>query len=176
MPHLVLDSERLAVHRLLNTRFRNRERLHNAYAEAQWKDQHAKSGDGDFVTDSIEAVMGKSLHHMELMRRLRMCNRSLYFELSTATKRFGLYYPDPEAKGTSQAPHVRYLGMTIAQGMNPEFTPKFTNERGELKSVETGYRSVLARLLRQGFITEPQIMKYFGVPSRTSQRWQSATT
>lgn len=178
MSHLVLDSERRAVHRLLNTRFQNREKLHQAHEEAMRKDADAKSGDGDFATDCLDAVMGKPIHHLELMRRLYECNRNLYFELSPVTNRFGIYISDPNGTGTREAPFakLRYLTMTIARGMNPEFTPKILKDDNTLKSVEHGYRAVLARLLRQGYITDSQIIQHFGLPSRSSLRWKNATT
>jgi hypothetical protein len=176
MPHLVLDSAAIQRHLRIAGFLRNLDKLKSSAADYKKREADAKSGDGEFQTNSLESVLGNPLHHLELMRRLRLCNRNLYFELSTATRRYGIYYPDASSRGTASMPGVRYLGMSIAQGVNPEFTPKILKDDGNLKSVQHGYRTVLARLLRQGFITEPQIRKHFGLPSRDSYRWKQVTT
>lgn len=168
---LVIDSEQAARNHLLNTRERNRERLHNAQRDAEWKDAHAKD-----LIGPLEACLGKPIHHMELMRRLQKCNPKLYFELSRTTGRFGIYLKDGTCRGTPDCPGVRYLSMTIARGINPEFSPRVIREDKTLASVEQGYRSVLARLIRQGYITEAQAFKHFGPPRRDSKRWQLAIT
>lgn len=168
---LVIDSEQAARNYLLGTRERNRERLRNAQRDAEWKDAHAKN-----LMGPLEACLGKPLHHMELMRRLQKCNPKLYFELSKTTGRFGIYLKDGASRGTFECPGVRYLSMTIARGMCTEFTPPVIREDKTLASVEHGYRSVLSRLIRQGYITEPQAFKYFGPPSRDSERWQLSIT
>jgi hypothetical protein len=176
MSHLVLDSADIARHRRIAGFLRNLEKLKATAADYKKREADAKSGDGEFQTNSLESVLGNPLHHLELMKRIRACNPSIYFELSTATKRYGLYYADANSRGTPNMPGVRYMGMSIAQGISPEFTPKILKDDGNLKSVQHGYRTVLARLLRQGFITEPQIRKHFGLPSRDSYRWKQVAT
>ncbi len=174
--HLVLDSERKALHRGVAYFEKQRQKLHNAEHEARSRHAAAIAPDGEFKTDTLEAVLGKPLHHNELIRKLRQCNPNLYFELSQATNRYGIYYPDREAKGTPTCPGVRYLGVSIESGFTPEFTPKMLKNDGNLLSVRHGYRTVLARLLHAGVISLGRAEAVFGTPSRTSKNWKQATT
>lgn len=168
--HLVLDSERMALHRFVGTIEQNNRRRELAYKEAVYKDELAKSGDGDKPMDCMDAALGRSLYHYEIIRRLNLLNKKLYFEVSPVTGRIGLYIHDAEAKGTPKAKNVRYLGTTIGQGLNPEFTPKLVDDKGNLLRIASGYRTVLMRLIKERLITEAGVMKHFG--SVDSANWQ----
>lgn len=176
MSHLVLDSERSAHHRLAATIERNRERLRNAQREFFERDAAAKAGDGNRPLNTLEAAMGKPLHSNDIIKRLRSLNPGLYFEKSRATGRWGIYIHDSASVGTPDAPFVRYLGMSIGDGINPEFTPRLVNEKNELTSISAGYRTVLARLIRMGLVSEPQVIRAFGHPTWSSEKWKTATT
>jgi hypothetical protein len=172
--HLVLDSERLATHRFVSNIEKNNEKRLRAYESAMAMDKEAKSGDGDRPMDTMEAALGRSLYHHEIILRLSQLNRNLYFEVSPVTKRIGLYLYDATATGTPKAPRVRYLGMTLAQGLNPEFTPKLVDEKGDLKRIASGYRTVLMRLIKERLITEAGVVRMFGTVD--SANWQRTVT
>lgn len=168
--HLVLDSERKDLHRFVGTIERNNNRRELAYKEAIAKDQAAKSGDGDKPMDCMDAALGRGLYHYEIIRRLNLLNKKLYFEVSPVTGRIGLYIHDAAARGTPKAKNVRYLGTTLAQGLNPEFTPKLVDDNGNLLRIASGYRTVLMRLIKERLITEAGVVQHFGTVD--SANWQ----
>ena len=171
--HGVIDSARAAFHRQAEYILQQRQKLRDTQKDALSRDAAAKAGDGEIPRSTLEMAVGRGMTHDAIIKRLKACNPNLYFELSETTKRFGIYYPDPTAIGTALAPRVRYLGMSIAQGMNPEFTPKILDDNGNLKSVTSGYRTVLARLVRQRLISLAAAEKNFGLVD--SHNWQAAT-
>lgn len=160
----------MALHRFVGTIERNNNKRHNAYKDGLAREAAAKAGDGDRPMDCMDAALGRGLYHYEIIQRLKLLTKLLYFEISPVTGRIGLYTYDASCKGTPKAKNVRYLGMTLAQGMNPEFTPKLVDDNGNLLRIASGYRTVLARLIKERLVTEAGVAQHFGTVN--SANWQ----
>ena len=157
--HLVIDSERAGFHRHVAKLGSNLDYIRAKGDEYTKNDAAAKAPDGDIPRATLEQAQGIQLHHSQLINRLRCANPTLHFEVSRVTGRIGIYDQ-----------HRTYLGMTIAQGMNPEFTPLIQRKDGTLESVQCGYRTVLSRLIRSRHITESQAVNLFGAVN--SLKWK----
>lgn len=164
----------MALHRFVGTIERNNNKRQNAYKDGLAREAAAKAGDGDRPMDCLDAALGRGLYHYEIIRRLKLMTTRLYFEISPATGRIGLYAHQEGCKGTPKAKNVRYLGMTLAQGMNPEFTPKLVDDNGNLLRIASGYRTVLARLIKERLVTEAAVTQQFGTVN--SANWQKAVS
>lgn len=121
-----------------------------------------------------EQQMGIPLHSDVVMRRLIKLNPNLWFEVSHANdKQYGVYLLD------SGTPGGRRFICGMPRGLCREFVTGRTDEAtGELMgaTVVPGWRNVLARLIRGGYVEEPKVAALFGPPSRDSFRWQALTT
>lgn len=162
--HLVLDSERREHHVFRSGLERaNDKRLDGERQYVQNANKAVAPDNGRPIT-VLEAVVGKGLFHTEVMKRIRLMNPALRFELSPVTNRWGIY------QGSL------YLGTSLESGMNPEFTPVQTTEQGAVATggVRPGYRNALARLIRDGKIAEAQCIQQFGHPTHSSERWARA--
>lgn len=150
-----------------------------------------------------EAQFGRAMSAETVISKLKRMNTRLYFERSNADPtKYGVYLTDPEGR-THTNPQGEVMNLVhvcgMEAGINPEFsilhkaTKKMPNPDliGNQKptrevdwvEVETvtgetrGWRTVLVRLLHNGFITEGDVEKHFGWnPSRPSAKWQAQTT
>jgi hypothetical protein len=138
--------------------------------------------DGETDTSVLEAQIGRPLTSLQLEQRLKKCNSSLYFERAIA---------DPTKTGIYQIREgQKFFLLGMEAGYMPEFSVRHvetekvpdteidgaTVERRKFVSETRGWRTVLARLLRNGLVTVGQIEQYFQVSSgRSSQTWQLYT-
>jgi hypothetical protein len=137
--------------------------------------------DGGVVVTNSLAQAGRAMTSLEVINKLLAMNHNLHFEPSIlAPDIMGIYLVQPDTK--------RFI-CGMERGWMPEFSIRHTkdemvpNGEGGMKKVATfaketrGWRTVLARLLRERLITMPQIDKHFN-PSggRDSQNWQTLTT
>lgn len=141
--------------------------------------------DGDISTANSLAQLGRPMSSADVITRLKRMNNNLHFERAIA---------DPKLMGIylirSEEPKKRFVcGMEA--GYMPEFSVQHTKQKRvpdpdnpgrwlsvpEISGETRGWRTVLARLLRNRLITMPQIDRYFN-PSygRSSERWQRLTT
>lgn len=159
----VMDSVRRYFHRQMDRFAAANQRRDAAFKDAEQKKAALLEPDGDRPASDMAAQMGKPLMGLEVKNRLKRLNTNLYFERSPLTGMDGIYfYP-----GIGER---RYLFCMEAE-FTPEFSVRITHsETGKFKEFR-GYRTVLARLIKQGYITEAGAEKEFGLPSRSSQRW-----
>jgi hypothetical protein len=136
--------------------------------------------DGVSVTNSL-AQTGRAMTSSEVILRLKKMNRSLWFEPSILSPSvMGIYVILGDEK--------KFI-CGMERGWMPEFSIRHTKDEevpdgsGGWRKVATfqretrGWRTVLARLLRDRLISMPQIDKFFNpLGGRSSQNWQTLTT
>lgn len=116
-----------------------------------------------------DAQVGIPLRSHQIIKRLRKLNPSLWFELSRADhNKTGIYIPNP-VDGSLQY----IVGMETE--VNPEFTVTINDDNGNFQRMIPGWRRVLMRLIRAGFISESGANALFGPPNRDSERWATFT-
>lgn len=148
--------------------WQKRDRLQTLCADVEGRRRAAASPDGDRPTHLKEAQKGIELHSTVIIQRLLKLNPSLIFERSLADKsKTGIYHI---AEGEK-----RFI-VGMESEMNPEFETKPLDSKGECKTTLRGWRTVLARLIRNRFITPTGTAAMFGSPSKSSKNWQVFTT
>lgn len=147
-----------------------RDYLHALYAESEGKRLDAVKPDAGRDTTDKEAQRGIELESSRIIGRLRKLNPNLWFEQSNAdATKMGIYYLDPLAEGGR-----RFL-CGFETGISPEFSVRLVDENGNFKSEKRGWRTVLSKLIRKGFISEVGAFALFGPPSRDSEFWYRQT-
>ena len=152
-----------------------------AYHRAVSTVQADECGRGVVPVTSMEAQIGKPLSAPQIIARLQRCNPRLYFEKSNADRsKVGIY--------THAADNQKRFIMGMEAGFSPEFSVRHTKkermphptERGQWVEAEVferetrGWRTVLARLVRERLITLAQVKAHFPL-GRTSKNWHKAT-
>jgi hypothetical protein len=140
-----------------------------------------------------QARMGKMLSNADLEKRLKVLNANIHVEeaMSNASV-LGIYIlgnfgelPNGEKLNkrfvcrmdrgwmTEGDVHKFKLVKRLIQTNPPEweYIPEL-----DVNDMRRGWRSILATLLKGGYITEAGIMRVFGPPSWDSANWQQATT
>lgn len=127
--------------------------------------------DNEMPTDTLEAQIGRPLYHDEICKRLRSLNPNFIFERSKSFPDImGIYYPDSSAE--SGRKHI----MGFEYGYSPEFTVRHP-ARNSAKKITRGWREVIIRLAKKGFINFTVACKAFDVTAgRDSQNWQTETS
>ncbi len=160
-------------------------------AEQAERDSVTVAPDGDIDTTNGAAQVGRSMTSDQVKKRLLKCNGNFWFEISAAdSSKIGIYVIEnrPDTLGIMQKDKRFVVGMQ--NGWMPEFSIRHFKEKqvpaGDNVNWETkkefaretrGWRTVLARLLKERLITAPQIEAYFKVSQgRSSQMWQAITT
>lgn len=187
---LVLDSVQAARQqrqtRALEQREQGRELLR---ADIRNKEVTVAS-DGAIATTSLLQQLGTPLSSQDVIQRLSKMNRNLVFEVSNGDpSKMGAYVIENRRQwdGSLQAEKRFVCGME--RGFMPERSvrhmtktmvpdPDIPLHRREVPvfTKETrGWRTVLARLLKERLITKPQIERYFPVGG-VSRNWQRLTT
>ena len=170
----VFDSELQSRHAQRREREAAVARSRSAFASAEARRRAAVSPDGGRDFTDPEQQTGLPLHSDIIMRRLMKLNPNLWFEVSHASqKQYGIYLLNPATEGGRQF----ICGMP--RGMVREFTTGSTDaETGELlgATVVPGWRTVLARLIRGRYISQPKAVALFGPPTKDSEKWQVLTT
>lgn len=142
--------------------------------------------DGSFDTTDLMVQMGRPLTSQELRARLAKLNSNLQFELSPGDKsKMGVYVIENRDGQT-----VKRFVCGMESGFSPEFSvrhfkvkrvpdpyqPNAWREVREFYRETRGWRTVLARLLRERLLTLPQIEVAFDtLGGRDSQNWQRLT-
>jgi hypothetical protein len=181
----LLPERRRQIELSLRTRDHDRRNLQIKVAN----DAASVAPDGDLDTTSLERQLGQPLSSAQIIQRLERCNPDLHFEPSFSDHtKMGIYLienrPDPV---TGKPPWKRFI-CGFERGFSPEFSvrhfktervpdPDFRGNWQEIKTFDSetrGWRTVLARLIRSGLITEPQVVKYFPL-GRDSKNWQVLT-
>lgn len=146
--------------------------------------------DGGLCTSSLEQQLGTPLSTQEVLRRIRLMNPDLIFEVSIRyPDRIGIYVQE-------KRPHILALDKTLDKrmivamqiGMMPERTVRHVKrvrvpvpgrevawqDVEEFAGQTRGWRTVLLRLLEAGLISPAQIDRYFP-PNLNSRNWQRLT-
>lgn len=153
----------------VDTFWKNRDTLRSTQKDAKQRAMAAVAPDGDRPTHIPEAQKGIELHSTILIRRLLQLNPRFHFEVARAdSTKMGVYYFD--------AFGVKRFIAGFERENNPEFETRLRRPNGEIDKTIRGYRTVLSRLIRRGFITEARCNALFGPPSRDSKNWMIATT
>lgn len=149
-------------------------------ADANKKAADSVAPDNGRPRTSLEAQRGIVLQSSTIMDRLKSLNPNLIFERSVARPQFiGIYIqssnPDHQPEGKA------FTGVTFSHGVNPEFavvkksedfvSPDGTLHPGQCTGiVHPGWRTVLSRLIRYGFINKARAEVLFGACG-TSEFW-----
>ena len=169
------------------------DRAEAAVMESLEKQEAAVSADGDSDTTDLLKQMGRPMSAAEVTQRLKKMNHNFLFEPSKADpSKLGIYIlenrPDP-VTGCGSIYKRFVCGME--SGYAPEFSvrhcevekvpdPHIAGQWNEIKKFtrETrGWRTVLARLIREKLISPGQAEIYFQIPGgRDSRNWQVLTT
>lgn len=142
-----------------------------AFEESESRRKAAISKDGDRDRTNREEQEGIPLHSSMIIWRLKQLNSNLWFEPSFSDEdKMGIYILDSEAEE----------GKIFIVGMEREWSPEYTtilkDDRGQCTGTARGWRTVIMRLIRNRFISEPKAFILFGPPSKDSRNWQLLTT
>ncbi len=109
--------------------------------------------------------LGRPLHHSDVLRLLRRLLPDLYVT-DTQVGTVGLYVPHNRGKD------LRFLGG-CPLGWMPEWSMMLTDERGVAVEERRGWRTVLAKLIKQGVVEERDANRVFGRPidEGPSKKW-----
>ena len=134
--------------------------------------ENAKADDnGTDVTD-WDQIVGIPLTGARIISRLKKLNPSLWFEVSNADpNKMGIYLLCSDLQGGMDRKFI--CGME--REINPEFSLRIVDDKGEAKGIISGWRRVLMRLIRERLITEPGAWSLFGPPTRDSENWARFT-
>lgn len=158
-------------------RFRkDREGYKREYQNALFQDSESKrkaaaAPDGKRPTNDYQAQKGIELSCETICLRLRKCaNVPLWFEVSNAdSTKMGIYHLDPMAEGG------RRFICGFERGQSPEFSVRKTSEDGNFQKEIRGWRTVLSKLIRKGFVSKARCDAMFGPPTRESLNWHTQT-
>jgi hypothetical protein len=140
-------------------------------ADATEKQAELTAPDGERPTTIAEAQLGRPMTSAEIIKRLKKLNGNLLFERSNADpSMMGIYYPDSSVTGGR-----RFL-LGFEFGYSPEFTINGKDATGRYKETR-GWRQVVARLARIGYITLASAEVAFDIPAGPqSKNWHTLTT
>lgn len=151
--------------------------LHRIYqqslqAEYRNNEQAALEGDGAIRdTTNMEEVVGIPLTGVRLATRLGKLNRSLWFEQSKNDSSKSAVYLLKNEMGELKKEFI----CGYETEWNPEFSLRVVDNEGKAKGIISGWRRVLARLIRARLISEAKAFAVFGPPSRDSENWMKFT-
>jgi len=159
------------------------------------EDEAANPMDGERSMGDKSKQMGRAMRVDAFIAKLKSLNPKLIFELSKGDPtKYGIYIPVGQARklvDTALAQDIVFicgmesginLGGRINEGMIPEFSIMVTKDvivpdgdsikkKKKFESEIRGWRRVLAALISDGYLTEPQVVKAFDIAT-PSQRWQ----
>ena len=171
---------------------RTKARTDAAVRENRQKADATSAPDGQHDVTNLLAQMGKPLHSKEVITRLKKMNSNLHFEVSNADNtKTGIYLITQirDNPWESWKTGKRFI-CGMGNGFMPERsvrhteTEEFPKEYPEvgldrvqvMKSETRGWRTVLAKLLRERIITKGGINRYFPAMGQDSRNWQMLTT
>ena len=177
----VIDSAKMAAQ--LDRFFRDaqKDKHHKAAESAIAKQAAAVSGmDGDYLTTDSSAQLGRPLPRSVIIARLSKLNPNLIFEQTRNFPHMGaVYVLDPTANLEDLDQKCRgrrhIVGMEWT-GLSPEFTTRKIEYdqwgKPQMKGQVRGWRTILARLIKERLITVPDAERVFSIArGRDSQRW-----
>lgn len=145
------------------------EALKRTYESTDRMLQKYRLPDHESLKDA-EARMGSPMLHTELIRRVTKLNPAIWAEDSRAnpTTVCGFY--------TRGAEGVRFLGA-FEKGWLPEHSFILTDRADLATKEKRGWRTVLVRLLNEGVLTWPGVLRAFGDShsSIRNERWRQQT-
>ena len=158
-----------------------RDKLHKAAESALAKQHAAVAGmDGDYLTTDATAQLGRPLTRRVLIERLTKLNPNLIFEQSRANPAIGAVYFRDGVSNMEDLDHAcrgrrHIVGMEWI-GLSPEFTTRKIEDdqfgKPQMKGQVRGWRTVLARLIKERLISIPDCERVFSIArGRQSQRW-----
>lgn len=177
----VIDSSKMMAQ--LDRFFRDAQKeKHNKAAEGAIAKQNAAIAgfDGNYLTTDAAAQLGRPLTRQQIVSRLSKLNPNLIFEQTRNFPHMGaIYFLDP----TSNLDDIDHkcrgrrhiVGMEWT-GMSPEFTTRKIEHdqwgKPQMKGQIRGWRTILARLIKERLITVPDAERVFSIArGRESQRW-----
>ncbi len=155
-------------------------------AEIDEKRELAIGPDDDRPTTDMQAQVGRMMHGEEVRSKLLRLNQFLrFFPGNADPTRVGIYIIDSSAN--KEDPDPKYRGLRYVCGMEKDFCPefsvrvtreeKFWNDEKDCEDTRPvfagevrGWRTVLARLIRQRLISYPAAVAEFGTTT-ISQNW-----
>lgn len=184
---IVEPAKSKAITKLLQDKHESDERV---IADRKERESHiAPDGDTNIMLDKSLAQRGRALMCEEVVRRVKLANPNIHFEVSNNCPTHGGFYivenrPDPV---TNIAPWKRFI-CGIPMGEVWEFHRPLVVEEEipdvdnptMVKSVKVegqvpGWRQILLRLVYDGVIKPADCETYFNVSrGRSSANWQKA--
>lgn len=155
---------------------------HYKAAESAIAKQHAVVAgmDGDYLTTDATAQLGRPLTRRVLIERLCKLNPNLVFEQSRANPAIGAVYFHDGVSNMEDLDHAcrgrRHIVGMEWTGLSPEFTTRKIEYdqfgKPQMKGQVRGWRTVLARLIKERLISIPDCERVFSIArGRESQRW-----
>lgn len=188
---LTLDTETQRKHARRSVIERTRD-LSDRAVKTDWSNaEFAHGPDGDIPTTSLAAQLGRPLSRPQFEDRLRKCNSNLFVETSiNFPDKAGIYIVanEPDEIGVRR-PRKKFL-TGIESGFMPEFsvrhvesetvphpdTPGEFTTRSKFTGETRGWRTVLARLVRQKVVRLVDVRTHFETHrGRQSKNWASLT-
>jgi len=149
------------------------------------KDEASIPKDGLMDVTSGLDRLGKPMFTQQFVKTLKKLNPKLHYEVSIKDPSIGgIYFIRPRPLDDSG--ELRQFICRCEVNIMPEyqiFKPKTVEHpdptiyrhyqtTNTVDSMVWGYRTVLARLIRGGFLTQSQVDKAFGLPTKDSEKWQ----
>lgn len=187
---LVLDTGALARHAAIGVVERTRHVSRRALADQIERDAVTVISDNKVDVTDANAQMGVKMHRTTLVDKVRRVCSKLFYETSNNYPEQGGFYtmgPDPINPMRSE-PVKRFL-IGCGSGWMPEFSIRHAETKrvpdpdnpAAWKTIQTfshetrGWRTVVAALLRHGYLKVSDIEHEFPRLYRESQRWHEAT-
>ncbi len=143
--------------------------------------------DGNLDVMNAEQRMGRVIQLSDMIKRLKLMNPILIFEVSINDKtKMGIYRPwnNPRTKklekklicGMENGPQPEHSIITGEDHEMP--VPEAVMARPDVQTIKTfkterrGWRTVIARLLQDGFIKMNQVENLFPMADGSSAHWQ----
>jgi hypothetical protein len=177
----VIDSAKMESQLERFFRDADKEKHKKALDSALAKQREAVSGmDGDYLTTDSSAQLGRPLTRKVLIERLSKLNPNLVFEQSRANPAIGAVYFRDGISNMEDLDHGcrgrRHIVGMEWTGISPEFTTRKVEAdkwgKPQMKGQIRGWRTVLARLIKERLITVPDAERVFSIArGRDSQRW-----
>lgn len=153
-------------------------------------------------TSNLLAQMGRPITAQEMIRRLKLCNPNLHFEISKKNSRlYGIYIDEWERTLTGGWKRERKHICGMEAGVMPEFSVRHVRKKqianpdlfGTAEKIDRsaihfdeidtfagetrGWRTVLSRLLTMGFLKRMDVELHWGwTPTVQSKNWYTKTT
>jgi hypothetical protein len=138
------------------------------------------------VTKELDRA-GQPLSRVAFVKQLKRLNANLHYEASNKDPTIGGIYflrpvPDPDGERRIFICRCEVTMMPEYHVFKPQTTempdPTIMGHMRKVQTVDTmiwGWRTVLARVIRGGYVTQTAVDRAFGLPTKDSSRWQTMT-